>query len=246
MESLGSLLAQVGLPPAPAPAVPLATPPLCGRCHGAGYLRLEALVGQPDFGRLVPCGCQPAGGDPAPHPALPGDALGAFAEQTFATFDPTVPGTAAAFATCQAYAKDLGGWLVLQGGWGSGKTHLAAAVAHAAQAQGMTTYFAVAPDLLDHLRATYAPSSPVSYDALFEGIRTVEILVVDDLGAEAPTPWAAEKLYQLLNHRYIYRLPTVVTTNRTLDQLEGRLASRLGDRCLCRHVRLTAADYRRR
>jgi DNA replication protein DnaC len=86
----------------------------------------------------------------------------------------------------------------------------------------------------------------VSYDAVFEGLRTVGLLVLDDLGAEAPTPWAAEKLYQLLNHRYNYRLPTVVTTNRDLDRLEGRLATRLRDRRLCQHVRLTAADYRRR
>ena len=172
--------------------------------------------------------------------------LAAFAAQTLATFNPTVPGTAAALATCQAYAVDLTGWLVLAGGYGSGKTHLAAGIAHAARGQGLSTHFAVAPDLLDHLRATYAPTSPVSYDAVFEGIRTVDLLVLDDLGAEAPTPWAAEKLYQLLNYRYIYRLPTVVTTNRDLDVLEGRLASRLGDRRLCRHVRLTAADYRRR
>ena len=57
---------------------------------------------------------------------------------------------------------------------------------------------------------------------------------------------AAEKLYQLFNHRYNSRLPTVVTTNRNLAALEGRLASRLSDQRLCRHVRLNAADYRRR
>jgi len=110
----------------------------------------------------------------------------------------------------------------------------------------VATYFAVAPDLLDQLRAAYAPTSTLSYDATFESIRTVGLLVVDDLGAEAPTPWAAEKLYQLFNHRYVYQLPTVVTTNRDLDALEGRLASRLSDRRLCQQVHLRAADYRRR
>jgi DNA replication protein DnaC len=241
MESLDALLAQVGRPPAPALA-----PPVCLYCHSAGYLRLAVPLDHPHFGRLVPCGCQAPAREPAPPLGLPGDALGAFAAQTLASFDPTVPGTATAFATCQAYAADPTGWLVLTGGYGSGKTHLAAGPHGRSRRQGLSTHLAVAPDLLDHLRATYAPTNPVSYDAVFEGIRTVDLLVLDDLGAEAPTPWAAEKLYQLLNHRYIYCLPTMVTTNRTQDQIEGRLASRLGDRRLCRHVRLSAADYRRR
>ena len=62
--------------------------------------------------------------------------------------------------------------------------------------------FVVVPDLLDHLRATFSPTSTVSYDRRFEEIRTTPLLVLDDLGTQAMTPWAREKLYQLFNHRY--------------------------------------------
>src|SRR3954454_22015242 len=120
MESLKALLAQVGLPPATAPPDPPATTPaVCPQCHGAGYLRRAAPVGHPDFGRLMPCPCRPAPAGPG-HPRVrPADALAAFAAQTFATFDAAVPGTAAACTTCQSYAADPTGWLILVGGYGS-------------------------------------------------------------------------------------------------------------------------------
>ena len=89
--------------------------------------------------------------------------------------------------------------------------------------------------MLDHLRATFSPISEVQYDTQFELVRTVSLLIWDDLGTEAATPWAREKLYQLFNHRYQEHLPTVVTSNRRLDELEPRVASRLSD-CLLSQV----------
>ena len=112
--------------------------------------------------------------------------------------------------------------------------------------RGLHTYFAIAPDLLDHLRAAYAPSERSSYDDRFEAVRTVPLLIVDDLGTENTTPWAREKLYQIFNHRYNYRLPTVVTTNVDLDSLDPRIASRICDQQLCGHVFIDAGDYRQR
>ena len=56
--------------------------------------------------------------------------------------------------------------------------------------------FTFVPDLLDHLRATYSPNSPVQYDQLFEQVKSTPLLILDDLGAETSTPWAKEKLYQ--------------------------------------------------
>ncbi len=110
----------------------------------------------------------------------------------------------------------------------------------------MQVYFAVAPDLLHHLRATFAPNTNVTYDERFEQIRSVYLLVIDDLGAEQSTPWAVEKLYQIFNYRYNNRLPTVVTSNCDLDSLDPRIRSRLCDPDLCRHVFMSAGDYRMR
>ena len=102
----------------------------------------------------------------------------------------------------------------------------------------------VVPDLLDHLRSTYSPDSKVSYDELFESIRTAPLLILDDLGAHSSTPWAEEKLYQLVNYRYNHRLPTVITTNLTLDELDERLASRLADLKVSTLCPISAPSYR--
>lgn len=69
------------------------------------------------------------------------------------------------------------------------------------------------PDLLDHLRATFRPESEASGDEQLEQVRSVALLVLDDLRTESLTPWTREKLYQLVNHRYTERLPTVFTSN---------------------------------
>lgn len=76
---------------------------------------------------------------------------------------------------------------------------------------GEPAAFAFVPDPLDHLRSAFAPSSDVPYDTFFEQVKKVTLLVLDDLGSQPSTPWAGEKLYQLLASRYDHRLPTVIT-----------------------------------
>jgi len=139
-----------------------------------------------------------------------------------------------ALAMARAFVGSPQGWLVLMGASGSGKTHLAAAVANACMSGGHQVFFITAPDLLDHLRMTFHPQSEVSYDELFEHVRNVPLLVLDDLGAQSSTPWAQEKLVQLLNHRYIGQLPTVITTSTPLKEMEEHLRMRLTDPALSR------------
>jgi DNA replication protein DnaC len=145
------------------------------------------------------------------------------------------------------YAEQPQGWLVLRGGYGTGKTHLAAAIANYRLAAGSPVFFSIVPDLLDHLRGAFAPNSELTYDALFDRIREVELLVLDDLGAENGTAWATEKLFQLLNYRYNFRTPTVITTNsRLLSHMDDRIASRLSDVGLVQNVVIDAPDFRKR
>ena len=73
--------------------------------------------------------------------------------------------------------------------------------------RGEPALFVVVPDLLDHLRAAYRPGAEIGYDELFERVRSAPVLVLDDLGTQSPTPWAQEKLFQLINHRFNTRLP---------------------------------------
>ena len=112
--------------------------------------------------------------------------------------------------------------------------------------QKLSVLFAVVPDLLDHLRATFDPGSGVAYDDRFNAIRNAQLLVLDDLGTENTTPWAREKLYQIFNHRYNEQLPTVITSNQDFKRIEERVLSRILDTRLTRYLHIDAEDFRRR
>ena len=149
-----------------------------------------------------------------------------------------------AFNQSQQFSQKADGWLLLQGGFGCGKTHLAAAIANFTVGLGVPTLFITVPDLLDALRFTY--NNPEStFEQRFEEIRTAPLLIMDDFGTQNATAWAQEKLFQILNYRYINRLPLVVTTNLLLDQIEGRIRSRLEDPEVVTRVFIQAPDYRR-
>jgi DNA replication protein DnaC len=138
----------------------------------------------------------------------------------------------------------LEGWLLLEGAYGCGKTHLAAAIANDAVSKGTPTLFITVPDLLDSLRFAYSDPQ-TTFETRFEDIRNVPFLVLDDFGTQNATAWAQEKLFQIINYRYINKLSTLITTNLILDEIESRIRSRLQDSEFVRHVRIFAPDYRR-
>ena len=146
--------------------------------------------------------------------------------------------------SARSWAKEPDGWRVLIGGSGCGKTHLAAAIASHRLEQGDSVCFASVPDLLDELRATFAPGAAERFDTVFARLLDVQLLVLDDLGAHHSSPWAQEKLYQILNHRHLGRMPTVVTTNLQLKEMEPRIASRLADVDVAQVFEIIAPDYR--
>jgi DNA replication protein DnaC len=172
--------------------------------------------------------------------------LEALQHLTFETFDPGVPGVVDAYQAAREFVRDTRRWLVFYGGFGAGKTHLAAAIAHELIKRKSRVVFQVVPDLLDHLRASFGPNSEVRYDQLFEAVKVAEVVILDDLGEERPNSFAEEKLFQLINHRYNRRLPTVVTTNRDPERIDQRIWSRLNDQSLVTTVHVGAGDYRLR
>ena len=184
------------------------------------------------------------------HPEL--STLSLHSKQTFGTFslrrnediDPSdLASLKEAFEAAQAFAQNPQGWLVFLGPYGCGKTHLAAAIGNYQAGLGFPPLMVVVPDLLDHLRAAYAPSSPVSIDQRFEEIRRSRLLILDDLGTQSATPWAREKLYQLFNYRYNAELPTVITTASMPGEIDPRLRSRMADTRLCRMVYMSAPSF---
>jgi DNA replication protein DnaC len=222
----------------------------CPICNDAGYLRANVPVGHPSFGRLFPCECKQRDMEERRDEELRRlSNLDAFPDLSFESFDPEIQGMNEAYEAALAFAQEPGhNWLFLSGPCGVGKTHLAVAIArYAMEWHRMTVYFAVVPDLLDHLRSTFDPSSGTAYDDRFSTIRNAPLLVLDDLGTENATPWAKEKLYQIINHRYIEQMPTVITTNVDLGakgKIDERIYSRIMDHRLTTHVAVDAEDYR--
>ena len=149
-----------------------------------------------------------------------------------------------AYNTARQYAASLKGWLLLQGSYGCGKTHLAAAIANFAVSMGVPTLFLTVPDLLDLLRFAF-DAEDITFEERFDQIRTAALLVLDDFGTQSATAWAQEKLFQIINYRYINHLPLVVTTNAPLDEIEPRIRSRLADPELVSKITILAPDYRR-
>ena len=193
-------------------------------------------IGHPEFGQAFPCTCQQTQDSSTRLASLRRYSnLGALSRITFATTNLDGPLSDApsqqmfteGVSTAAQFAEKPQGWLVLTGPSGSGKTHLAVAIANRCIERNQTTFFIAVADLLDHLRAAYSPENPVSYDELFEQVRNVPVLVLDDLGMTSATPWAQEKLFQVINHRYNNSLPTVVTIRGPIQRLDETLRTRL-------------------
>ena len=98
--------------------------------------------------------------------------------------------------------------------------------------------------ILDYLRYTFTPESRVSYDHVFDEIKNTPLLVLDDLGQERSSPWAEEKLYQIIVHRHNARLPTVITSSLDFTKQPGPIASRIGDVSVGELIRIETPDYR--
>jgi len=220
---------------------------VCPVCRGIGFLRRDVPVGHPDFGRPVPCQCKKE--EIAERRLGRLQSLGHLGTLRRLTFDTLMPEGLRpdpelrkrfrlAHQVAQEFAAAPEGWLVLSGVSGCGKTHLAAAIANRCLDAGTAVLFIVVPDLLDHLRASFGPQSEMAYDKLFDQVRDIPLLILDDLGTQSNTPWAQEKLFQLINHRYNTRQPTVITTNVPIERLEDRLRMRLTDPGLSRVLTL--------
>ncbi len=228
--------------------------PDCPYCHGLGFVGKDVPLGHPDFGKLKVCVCRQRELIEARQKKLYEQSnLGALREKSFENFKARGRvGLAAqqadsleqAYNSAVHFAGTLQGWLLLLGRYGCGKTHLAAAIANQAVAMGMETFFLTVPDLLDWLRFAYSDNISDSFEERFEKIRDIPLLVMDDFGTQNATAWAQEKLFQILNYRYINKLATVITSNNPLSSFEGRIRSRLMDPELVLRVEILATDYR--
>ncbi|UCG55555.1 MAG: ATP-binding protein [Dehalococcoidia bacterium] len=215
----------------------------CTICHGARFVHPPLLSGKPDFSRVVACDCILDEKDENRRTKLEQYSnLGALKRLTFENLVPQ--GRSGhqsnqqlfqmAYDAAKAFSEKPKGWLIFLGPSGCGKTHLAAAIVNERIKHDQPALYKTTPDLLDDLRSAFNPEREIPYDQSFDVLRNTPLLVIDDLGTQSSTPWSKEKLDQLLNHRYSQQLPTIITTNVPVEQLDDRISNRLSDNSLSR------------
>jgi DNA replication protein DnaC len=123
-----------------------------------------------------------------------------------------------------------------QGDVGTGKTSLAMLISKAAIDAGHSVAIYSVPHLLADIKETYEDKSTTSYMNLFKRLTSVDLLHLDDLGAERRTEWVLEQLYSIVNERWQDERSIVVTSNLTdledlREQVGWRTVSRLVEIC---------------
>lgn len=129
------------------------------------------------------------------------------------------------------------------GGYGTGKTHLAASIAnYILEEHEIPVRFLTSVELLDALRNFKSDSS----SKLLHEAMSIDLLIVDDLGKEKASDWSKEKLFEIINKRYENELPIVLTTNEAPEGIRqaigGASFSRLCE--MCKAVEVTGEDRR--
>jgi DNA replication protein DnaC len=139
--------------------------------------------------------------------------------------------------------------LWLTGGTGNGKTSLATLVSKHAIEAGRTVAIYSLPRLLAEIRDTFDNDSGLSMLQLHDALTRVDLLQIDDVGAEQSTPWVLEQLYSIVNARYEEERAVMITTNLDPDALREQVGERTVSRLeeMCRIVMIPdAVDHRHR
>jgi DNA replication protein DnaC len=179
-----------------------------------------------------------------------------------------------AFARDFPIASDTG--LLIVGPCGAGKTHLAVSALRQIVLRGHTGLFYDYRELLKEIQGSYNSESQTSELGVLEPVLTADVLLLDDLGATKPSPWAMETIGHILNTRYNEKRVTLLTANyldtagtgptpvptarraqlpsgqaisaAREDSLTDRLGMRIRSRLyeMCRTIELQAPDYRQK
>jgi DNA replication protein DnaC len=187
-----------------------------GRCDGSGFLYDESTR------HARPCSCRPrriarrkarklAGVIPRRYQGV------SFDRPPVTHMPPDVVRAVRSYVTHldERLAEGRGIWF--SGDVGTGKTTLAMLIAKTAMEHAHTVAIYSLPRLLTMLRETYREDSPRSLSQLTDVLCSVDLLQIDDIGAEQTTPWVLEQLYTVINTRYEEQRAVVLTTNLIKD-----------------------------
>jgi DNA replication protein DnaC len=234
---------------------PTPVPEICNRCSGSGWVPVPG-----DDLRVEPCGCQ---GDLRRHQRTAAASIPKrYAHCTLDSFRATAPELRNAKTRVQEFV-DLwpntqeGKGLLMMGGCGSGKTHLAVAALNEVIHSGKPgrVLFANFQDLIQEIQASFDSDATVSKSEILRPLLEVDLLVLDELGSQKPTTFVQDILYYVINTRYNEERTTIFTTNYLdypADAKQERLEERIGTRLRSRLAEMAtkidftgAPDYRR-
>jgi len=204
------------------------------RCDGSGFLWDE------DRRRAKPCSCRPARMARKRAGAVAGRLPKRFREVSFER-EPVASMNDALLREVRGYVRAIdqrldegrGIWFV--GGVGTGKTTLAMLISKAAMEADRTVAIYSLPRLLALLRDTYDDDAQFSLNELIDRLCSVDLLHIDDVGAEQSSAWVLEQLYTIVNTRYEDGRALVLTTNLgqegLVEQIGPRTVSRIYEIC---------------
>jgi DNA replication protein DnaC len=153
--------------------------------------------------------------------------------------------------------KSEGRGMVVMGSVGNGKTLLLAAILNALLAQDVIVIHRGVPSLLSKIKSTFDPQPKTTVSEIHAAINDADLLMLDDLGAEQTvrvqgeermSDFAESQLYEIIDDRYRWKRPVIVTTNYdTTNKFKVRVGERIYDRLLetCDFVGVTASSYRK-
>jgi DNA replication protein DnaC len=162
---------------------------------------------------------------------------------------PTVLAAVRAYTEAIGERLEQGRGLWLMGDVGTGKTSLAMLVSKAAAEGGHSVAIYSMPRLLARIRRTYdSEPGEDSYLEFFERLTSVDLLHIDDLGAEKRSDWVLEQLYAIVDERYQSQRSMIVTSNQDYDQLREEIGDRVVSRLteMCEELPLYGDDLRNR
>ena len=213
----------------------------CKTCLDGRFICHPVPFDHPDFGQSFPC---PACVDwsweqreqARRHSRLPNPM------QTFDNFN-IVEGAGDAFRACKDLAEGIADWMwvCLYGAAGCGKTHLLNAAVNLSAERGVRAEYWDVRELCDELRRQQREDGLEDFlDRLYE----LPFLALDEMGAERNTPFACEKVEQVIDARYRGPMVLLVATNLSYEDLPRAIQSRFSDAQISRRVRISAPDYR--
>lgn len=132
--------------------------------------------------------------------------------------------------------------LIILGGYGSGKTHLAASIANELVEHGIVCLFGTFSEHLEKIRQEFSTDRR----EYLEKMKGVPMLVIDDLGKEKKSEWTEQMLFDVTNYRYEHLLPMVITTNLIGDDLANHVGGAVMSRFMemCQTVETRGSDLR--